>query len=180
MLNIAPEPFMIFYGADAIGNSYTAADFCPELFAKWKRPVIKVDLCVDIESMPPESYDVVMHNHVLEHLPCDISKVLSNINRLLVTGGFHIFSAPIVQNTETKESLSPDLTGEQRRVLFGQEDHLRMFGDKDFLEIIGKGMPLEKLVDVAALIGPRVLRDAAIPEDALLTLNSSRIFAWKK
>jgi len=181
MLNMAPEPFMLFLGAKAIGDSYMATDYDPELFSKWdKQPVAKLDMCSDLAGMTPESFDVVMHNHVLEHLPCDVSTVLANLNRLLAPGGVHLFSAPIQPNRGTEEDLDPGLTPEERTQRFGQEDHLRMFGDRDFMNIVERAMPLDKLVDMSELITREELETAALAADVFDSLNGNRVFVWRK
>ena len=180
MLNMAPEPFMLFHGAKAIGNSYRAADYDPDLFSKWKLPVAKLDLCEDLIGMAPNSLDVIMHNHVLEHIPCDVSAVLANLNRLLVPGGVHLFSAPILPGRFSEEDLNPILTPEERRRRFGQGDHLRIFGDGDFMSFIERAMPLDKLVDLSLLITEEELETAALSPDVFKSLNGNRVFAWRK
>lgn len=180
LLNIAPEPFMLFHGAEAIGQGYMAVDYDPELFAKWRKTIIKLDLCNDLAGMEPGQFDVIMHNHVLEHVGCDVTGVLANLNRLLVPGGVHLFSAPIMPDRSTEEDMDPALTPLERRRRFGQEDHLRIFGDRDFMDILARAMPTEHQVDLVPLIDPARLTQAALPADVLVSLNPHRVFVWRK
>lgn len=180
MLNLAPEGFMLAYGAKQIGDGYVCTDVDPSLFAKWNRKVLKFDVCSDVDLFQPASFDIVMHNHVLEHVPCQVEGVMQRLHQLLVPGGVQIFSIPIMPERATVEDLNPSLSPETRRARFGQEDHLRMFGDQDVKGIIDRGFQGSEEVNVTNLFNSDVLKGAGIPEDALTTMSSHRIFAWRR
>jgi ubiquinone/menaquinone biosynthesis C-methylase UbiE len=55
-------------------------------------------LNIEAIEMPDASWDVVVANHVLEHV--DDRKALSEIRRILVPGGFAIFSFPLALTFE--------------------------------------------------------------------------------
>lgn len=179
-LNLAPEPFMIFFGAPILKEGYTAADYDPSLFSKWNKPIMKLDLCHDIAAMKEGSYDVIMHNHVMEHVPCAVPTVLSNLNRLLSPGGYHLISVPIRPGAETIEDLDPNLSEEERKVRFGQSDHMRIFGEKNLFDYFTAAGMTKGWVNVARTIKKADLKMAGIPGDTLATVNSNRVFAWKK
>jgi SAM-dependent methyltransferase len=63
--------------------------------------------------------------HVLEHV--DDRKALAEIHRVLTPGGFAVLSFPIALAFE-KTYENADVPPEQRRLNFGQGDHLRMPG----------------------------------------------------
>lgn len=95
----------------------------------------KTDLKLDITDidLPDGSYDMVICNHVLEHVS-DYGKALTEISRILKPGGKLIISFPIDPALETV--LEKDTkTDEERIRLFGQNDHVRVFG-RDSAEII--------------------------------------------
>ena len=59
------------------------------------------DLKLDIQStkLPDESYDIIICNHVLEHVQ-DFRKALKEVHRILRKGGYFICSFPIDPNIE--------------------------------------------------------------------------------
>jgi SAM-dependent methyltransferase len=83
----------------------------------------------DIQSIPFEnnSFDVVICNHVLEHVP-DFKKAASEIYRVLKKDGYAILQVPTDKSrNETFED--PSITDpRERRRIFGQYDHVRIFG----------------------------------------------------
>ena len=89
-----------------------------------KRADLKLDLtAIDL---PPESEDVIFCNHVLEHVS-DHLTALSELYRVLRKGGRLIISFPIderLDGTREDKNAKP----EDKIKLFGQNDHLRLFG----------------------------------------------------
>ncbi|QGM97583.1 hypothetical protein [Methylocystis parvus] len=180
VLNLAPEPFMLCSKSRLFEGGYHAADYDPALFAKWGKPVMPLDLCSDLNNLPPGYYDVIMHNHVLEHVPCEVTTVLRGLNRAIIHGGYHLFSVPIKSNAITVEDLSSELTSAERLAAFGQEDHMRYFGDIDFLEFLKKAEMTDGMVDLSSLISSEECIAAGLPPDVFETLNSNRVFVWRK
>lgn len=180
ILNLAPEPFMLCEKGRLFEAGYQAADYDPALFAKWGKPVMRLDLCNDLNSIPPGYFDVIMHNHVLEHVPCDVIAVLRGLNNAVVFGGYHLFSVPIKSGAVTVEDLSPLLTPADRLARFGQEDHMRFFGELDFLEYLENAEMTQGMMDLRTLISADECLSAAIPANVFETLNSNRVFVWRK
>jgi SAM-dependent methyltransferase len=61
-------------------------------------------------SYPDSSFDLVLTSETLEHVP-DLDTALSEIRRILVPGGWHLFTVPIVpgvERTYARMSLGPD------------------------------------------------------------------------
>ena len=111
------------------GVKYTTAD----LFAE-------ADLKLDIQDtkLPDESYDVVVCNHVLEHVD-DFRKALREMYRILRKGGKLICSFPMDPKVELLDE-DPSVDTEAGRLeRFGQNDHKRVFGMKadQFLQEAG-------------------------------------------
>ena len=111
------------------GVKYTTAD----LFAE-------ADLKLDIQDtkLPDESYDVVVCNHVLEHVD-DFRKALRELYRIIRKGGKLICSFPMDPKVELLDEDPSVDTEEGRLARFGQNDHKRVFGMKadQFLQEAG-------------------------------------------
>ena len=87
----------------------------------------------DVHSIPfdDNSFDVVMANHLLEHV-ADDRAVLKEFFRVMKPGGWGIFQVPIdYKNPETEEDPSVVDPAERER-LYWQRDHLRLFGHRDY------------------------------------------------
>ena len=81
----------------------------------------KIDM-TDIK-FTDDTFDYIIANHVLEHIPDDL-KAMSELHRVLKKGGVAFLSVPL------RHEFSEDLTitdPEQRIRLFGQEDHVRYY-----------------------------------------------------
>ncbi len=75
---------------------------------------------------PDASFDVVICNHVLEHIPDD-RKAMRELRRVLKPGGLAVLQHPIHDRPDTFEDQSIVSPDERLRV-FGQEDHVRIYG----------------------------------------------------
>lgn len=90
-------------------------------------------------------FDLIIANHVLEHV-VDDDKALSEITRTLKPGGFAILQTPfsaLLPSSIAEVTLSSEVT---RELLFGEPDHLRLYGldifsrfERHGLKFIGGG-----------------------------------------
>lgn len=100
----------------------------------------KADIKIDIQQtgLPDESYDVIVCNHVLEHVD-NFRIALNEVYRILRTNGSFICSFPMDPKIEYLDEDPSVRTGEERIIRFGQKDHKRVFGMKAerFLEETG-------------------------------------------
>lgn len=103
------------------------------------------DLRLDIENidLPDNSLDLVIANHVLEHI--DDRKALAEIHRVLRPGGELVCMFPIVEGwSDTYEN--PDITDPIGRDLhFGQFDHVRFYGSDVRTRIADAGFRLREI-----------------------------------
>lgn len=91
---------------------------------------------IDLLSIPfSENYfDFVIANHVLEHVDDDI-RALSEIHRVLKPGGIAILQTPYCEGISEKIEDHAVISPEARLQLYGQEDHVRLYG-RDFRSYI--------------------------------------------
>ncbi|PHS05914.1 MAG: SAM-dependent methyltransferase [Kordia sp.] len=137
LLHFAPEKIFYEMLAPNQSISYTPCDLFPELYNYGGKSKIEK---VDITNIPFEdqSFDFILCNHVLEHIPDD-NLAMSELYRVLSYGGNGIFQVPIdYSRKETYEDWSIT-SPEEREKAFGQSDHVRWYGQdyKNRLEKVG-------------------------------------------
>lgn len=98
----------------------------------------KADLSLNIEEINLESgsYDVVIANHVLEHV--DDFKACREVSRILKRNGVFVCTVPIIEGCDETYENDAITEGRHRLLHFGQSDHLRLYG-KDFRERVASG-----------------------------------------
>ena len=130
VLHIAPE--QVFYSRFKSFNhwDYTTTDLHSPLAD------VKADIC-DLP-FKDATFDLILCNHVLEHIPDDL-KAMEELYRVLKKGGTLIAQVPLeAERSVTFEDNS--ITDKAKRTeIFGQYDHVRIYG-KDYyqrLESVG-------------------------------------------
>ena len=121
LLHIAPEVSLmrhfkrLYRGTD----NYITADLESPL----------ADMHFDVQSIPMEdaSVDVVICNHLLEHVEDD-RKALSELYRVMRPGGWGIMLVPEDRGRAATFEDDSITDAEQRTRLFGQYDHRRVYG----------------------------------------------------
>ena len=91
----------------------------------------EADLKLDIQAtgLADESYDIIICNHVLEHVD-DFRLALKEMYRVLRNGGSFICSFPMDPKVELLDEDPSVKTEEERLKRYGQNDHKRVFGMK--------------------------------------------------
>ncbi len=72
-------------------------------------------------------FDVILCNHVLEHIPDD-EQAMKELYRVLKPGGWAILQVPIDTRLAKTIEGSLSLTLQEREKLFGHHDHVRQYG----------------------------------------------------
>lgn len=178
-LHVAPEIGVAKQLPARLGARYRALDFAPQNYQKAGIPVGRLDLCKDLQGMATGSIGAMCHVHVLEHVRCNVAIVLQQINRIIVSGGYHIFGVPFFSKS-FREDMSPELTIEQRLEKFGHEDHVRSFGSDDFQLMFNGSFEGMQGVDLRQLISPNSLEQANVPARALQLNNTHSLFVFRK
>ena len=147
VLHFGPEKPLADYLSSIYGDGYTMADLSRSRYAPMAKEMgvefRRVDLCRDLHNLPNNYYDLVLHSHVLEHVPCNYADVLKGLQALVRPGGAQLFAVPIWRKGSYREDLSPELSPEERWKLFGRHNHFRHFAVDDLHETIGSVFDLE-------------------------------------
>jgi len=76
--------------------------------------------------LPDNSFDCILCYHVLEHIPEDL-KAMRELYRVLKPGAWAIIQVPLRKGPTLEGAHISDPS--ERKRLFGQEDHIRYYGD---------------------------------------------------
>ena len=132
VLHLAPEPALKRFIESAMPTEYVRGDLFPA-----SADVQRVDLCK--MSFDAGSFDLVIANHVLEHVDDD-GQALKEIFRILRPGGMAVLQTPYA-SALSKTIYDPEITDPELRLqLYGQEDHLRLYGSDIFERFTSTGL----------------------------------------
>ena len=144
VLHIAPE--QVFYKKFKSFShwDYTTSDLHSPLAD------VKADIC----ALPFEdnSYDFILCNHVLEHIPNDL-KAMEELYRVLKPGGTAILQVPLEEDRENAFEDDAITDQRERTRIFGQYDHVRVYGQDYYnrLEEVGfKATAVDFIKEISA------------------------------
>ena len=144
VLHIAPE--QVFYKKFKSFShwDYTTSDLHSPLAD------VKADIC----ALPFEdnSYDFILCNHVLEHIPNDL-KAMEELYRVLKPGGTAILQVPLEEDRENTFEDDAITDQQERTRIFGQYDHVRVYGQNYYnrLEEVGfKATAVDFIKEISA------------------------------
>ena len=134
VLHIAPEQEFLRRFKKMDNLDYTSAD----LFS----PI--VDVKADILDLPfaDNSFDVIICNHVLEHIVED-RKAMSELYRVMKPGGWGILQVPMKNSLEKTYEDFTITDPKERQKHFGQYDHVRWYGMDYFDRLRSVGFQAE-------------------------------------
>ena len=124
---------------------------------------IKSDIC----NLPfkNNSFDLILCNHVLEHIP-DHNKAISELYRILKKGGLLIAQVPIDFSKE-KTFEDFNITNiKYRNKLFGQYDHVRVYG-KDFFNYLNQAGFKTKSINYIDKISKEEIQKFGLKKDII-------------
>lgn len=125
ILHFAPEKRLPTWILATDPAQYTQCDLFPS-----SPKVMRVDM-LDM-AFEANSFDMVIANHVLEHVE-DAEKALSEIFRVLKPSGYAILQTPYSAKLHTTWEDAGIDTPQARLQAYGQEDHVRLLG-RDFFD----------------------------------------------
>jgi SAM-dependent methyltransferase len=144
VLHFAPE--QAFYKRfRALKNlNYTTTDLDSPLAD------IKADIC-DLP-FADNSFDVIFCNHVLEHIPDDTT-AMQELYRVLKPNGWAILQIPQDLKRTTTFEDNAIIDRKERAKIFGQYDHVRIYGRDYFTKLRSIGFQVDE-VDYTAKLEP--------------------------
>lgn len=119
ILHFAPESTISNKLKKKYGEQYISADIMEG----------RADVVADITKLQfdNEQFEYIICNHVMEHV-YEEKKAFEEIRRCLKPEGVFIFSSPICWSQKTYENNNA-ITARDRIKYYGQEDHVRLYGN---------------------------------------------------
>ncbi len=149
-LHLAPEEMTHGYLVKAFGFGYMCADLHPSKYPHAQ--CLKLALPDGFDVFPDGYFDLILHNHVLEHIPGDYREHLAQFVRILRPGGDMVFTLPGVSRVSETVQGGENLPSDAERMsLHGQSDHYKSFGYdliEWFASVGGSFGPIDIPVDV--------------------------------
>lgn len=125
---------------------------------------VKADLC----TLPFEddSFDVIFCNHVLEHIPDD-AQAMRELYRVMKKGGWGIFQVP--QDINRAHTFEDDTITDpaERTRIFGQYDHVRVYGLDYFDRLRQVGFEVEEITYSTHFTAEEIERYRIVPQEIL-------------
>ena len=142
VLHFAPEQAFVQKFKKQKNLSYTTTDL--------NSPIadVKADIC-DLP-FKDNSFDFIICNHVLEHIPDD-TKAMQELHRVLAPKGTAILQVPYDAKLSTTFEDNTITEQSERTRIFGQYDHLRVYGMDYFKKLASVGFNVNALDYTATL-----------------------------
>jgi ubiquinone/menaquinone biosynthesis C-methylase UbiE len=136
VLHLAPEQAFYKRFKKMSNIDYTTADLHSPL----------ADVKADITALPfdDKTFDVIFCNHVLEHIPDD-TKAMQELYRVMKPGGWGIFQVPLDKNSAKTFQDDRITDPAERTRIFGQYDHVRVYGLDYFDKLQSIGFQVDKI-----------------------------------
>ncbi len=127
---------------------------------------VKADIC----NLPfsDNSFDVILCNHVLEHIPDD-TKAMQELYRVLKPGGWGIFQIPQDLKREKTFEDNTITDRKERARIFGQYDHVRIYGRDYFDKLRSIGFTVEE-VDYTSILPKEAVEKYRLAKGEIIPL----------
>lgn len=147
VLHFAPEQAFYKRFRKMSNLNYTTTDLNSPLAD------VKADIC----NLPfnDNEFDVIFCNHVLEHIPND-TKAMQELYRVMKPGGMGIFQIPQDLKREFTFEDNTITNKNERTKIFGQYDHVRVYGRDYFDKLRTIGFKVEE-VDYTKTLSEKVI-----------------------
>ena len=160
VLHFAPEQCFLKRFRKLDNLDYTTTDLLSPIAD------VKADIC----NLPFEdnSYDIILCNHVLEHIPDD-TKAIQELFRVMKPGGYGVFQIPqdlTRANTFEDDSITDK---KERAKIFGQYDHVRVYGLDYFEKLRSIGFKVEE-VDYTATLSAEAIEKYCLAKGEIIPI----------
>lgn len=168
LLHVAPEPQLASVLKSSPGIEYVSADlFGPGVMSRF-----------DIQKapFPDRTFDVVICNHVMEHV-ADDSVAMAEVHRILKPAGWAMLQVPIALALDRTIEDPTATTDQQRIERFGQEDHVRLYSRHDYVERLkAAGFAVSTENYTVALGSEKVQRFGLVEEEEVFLCHKDSTF----
>ena len=157
VLHVAPERCLRKVLKKNFNSGYIAAD----KFTKgywYAKDTAEMD--ITSRPHPDNSFDLIVCNHVLEHIGDD-HKAISELARVLKPGGVAILQVPISLNNSATLEDRTAISAEDRKRIYGQFDHVRLYG-QDYPSRLEQGGFIVRSANIAHLYPQAALNPAEV------------------
>ncbi len=162
VLHFAPEQAFYKRFRNLSNLDYTTTDLNSPLAD------VKADIC-DLP-FKDNTYDFILCNHVLEHIPDD-TKAMQEIYRILKPGGTAILQIPQDLNRHNTFEDNSITSPKERAQIFGQYDHVRVYGIDFFDKLRGIGFKVEE-VNYGSTLSPAEIDKYRIAKEEIIPVCS--------
>lgn len=158
VLHFAPEQCFLKRFKSLKNLDYTTTDLLSPIAD------VKADIC----NLPfkDNEFDVILCNHVLEHIPDD-TKAMQELYRVMNVGGMGIFQIPQDLNRATTFEDNTITDKKERAKLFGQYDHVRVYGRDYFDKLRSIGFEVNE-VDYTATLSAEAIKKYCLAKGELI------------
>ncbi|GAA4108488.1 class I SAM-dependent methyltransferase [Aquimarina addita] len=125
---------------------------------------VKADIC-DLP-FSSNTYDVIFCNHVLEHIPDD-TKAMKEILRILKPEGMAILQIPQDLDRASTFEDNSITDAKERAKIFGQYDHVRVYGRDYFDKLRSIGFKVEEVDFTKMLSSEEVIKYCLAPGEII-------------
>ncbi len=160
VLHFAPEQAFYKLFRNQKNIAYTTTDLLSPLAD------VKADIC----NLPFEdnAYDYIFCNHVLEHIPDD-TKAMNELFRVLKPNGMAILQIPQDLNRASTFSDDTITNQKERAAIFGQYDHVRIYGRDYFDKLRSIGFKVVE-EDYTAKIAPELVEKYCLAKGEIIPI----------
>ncbi|AZQ42770.1 class I SAM-dependent methyltransferase [Nonlabens ponticola] len=158
LLHFAPEQCFYDRFRESANINYLTTDLNSPL----------ADVHADICNLPFEgdSYDLILCNHVLEHIPDD-ETAMREIYRVLKPGGTAILQIPLDMSREVTYEDDSITDRDERERIFGQYDHVRVYGMDYFERLDSIGFKVDAVDYTKTLTADQIDRYRLAPGELI-------------
>lgn len=159
-LHIAPEACIMHH----LKRHFKSLPEC-YLTADLESPLAQLHFDVQQIPLPDDSVDIILCNHLLEHV-ADDRRALRELYRILRPGGWGVVLVPVDESRKNTFEDDTITDPAERTRIFGQYDHRRIYGT-DYIDRLREAGFETTAIDYAAALNETERRRYALPKDKI-------------